>query len=98
MVAETIRSVKTVNEFAQEYGVHPTQVGQWKRELQEQAAGLFGARRGVRAAEPPASLDRITYIRPACGEDKYGKHKAADTESKTETRQHCSAASDGLPP
>ena len=56
---EAIRSVKTVNEIAQEYGVHPTQVGQWKRELQEQAAGLFDTRRGVRAAEPSASPDRL---------------------------------------
>jgi len=29
--------------------------------------------------------------------DKYGKQKTADTESKTETGQHCPAASDGLP-
>jgi putative transposase len=29
--------------------------------------------------------------------DKYGEQKAADTESKTETGQRCSAASDGLP-
>ena len=28
---EAIRAIKTVNEIAQEYGVHPAQVGQWKR-------------------------------------------------------------------
>jgi len=28
---EAIRGVKTVNEIAQDFGVHPTQVGQWKR-------------------------------------------------------------------
>ena len=43
---EGIRGVKTVNEIAQEFRVHPTQVGLWKKELQEQAAGLFDARRG----------------------------------------------------
>ena len=26
---EAIRNVKAVNEIAQEFGVHPTQVGQW---------------------------------------------------------------------
>lgn len=31
---EAIRGVKTVTEIAQEFGVHPTQVGQWKKELQ----------------------------------------------------------------
>ena len=35
---EAIRGIKTVNEIAQEFGVHPTQVGKWKKELQEQAS------------------------------------------------------------
>lgn len=30
---ETMRGTKTVNEIAQEYGVHSTQVGLWKMEL-----------------------------------------------------------------
>jgi transposase-like protein len=42
---EAIRGIKTVNEIAQESGVHPTQVGLWKKELQEQAAGLCEAKR-----------------------------------------------------
>jgi transposase-like protein len=32
---EAIRGAKTVNEIAQEFGVHPTQVGLWKKELQD---------------------------------------------------------------
>ena len=31
---EAIRGIKTVNEIAQDFGVHPTQVGLWKKELQ----------------------------------------------------------------
>jgi transposase len=34
-------------------------VGQWKRELQEQAAGLFEVKRGVRPVDPSASPDRL---------------------------------------
>jgi transposase len=56
---EAIRNIKAVNEIAQEFGVHPTQVGQWKRELQEQAAGLFEAKRGVRPVDQSASPDRL---------------------------------------
>jgi transposase-like protein len=56
---EAIRGIKTVNEIAQDFGVHPTQVGQWKRELQEQAAGLFEVKRGIRPADPSASPDRL---------------------------------------
>jgi hypothetical protein len=33
--------------------------GQWKRELREQAAGLFEVKRGVRPADPSASPDRL---------------------------------------
>jgi transposase-like protein len=38
---EAIRGVKTVNEIGQEHGVHPVQVGQWKREIQDRAESLF---------------------------------------------------------
>ena len=31
---EAMRGVKTVNQIAQDHGVHPAQVGQWKREIQ----------------------------------------------------------------
>ena len=36
-----IGGTKTVNQIAQEYGVHPVQIGQWKREIQAQAKILF---------------------------------------------------------
>jgi transposase len=56
---EAIRAVKTVHEIAQEYGVHPTQVGLWKNELQEQAASLFDTKRGPKPADPSASPERL---------------------------------------
>ena len=43
---EALRGVKTINEIGQEYGVHPVQVGQWKKEIQEQAKMLFEGKRG----------------------------------------------------
>jgi transposase-like protein len=42
---EALRGVKTINEIGQEYGVHPVQVGQWKKEIQEQAKTLFEGKR-----------------------------------------------------
>ena len=43
---EGVRGVKTINEIGQEYGVHPVQVGQWKKAIQEQAKTLFEGKRG----------------------------------------------------
>jgi transposase-like protein len=56
---EAIRGVKTVTEIAQEFGVHPTQVGQWKKVLQEQASGIFDTERGPKPAEPAVSQERL---------------------------------------
>ena len=56
---EAIRTVKMVHEMAQEYGVHPTQVGQWKKDLPEQAADIFAAKRGPKPADPSASPERL---------------------------------------
>ncbi len=43
---EALRGVKTINESGQEFGIHPEQVSQWKKEIQEQAETLFEGRRG----------------------------------------------------
>ena len=56
---EAIRGINTVNEIGQDFGVHPTQVGQWKRELQEQAGSVFDAKRGIGPVEPSASPERL---------------------------------------
>lgn len=45
---EALRGVKTINEIGQEFGVHPVQVGQWKKEIQEKASTLFEGKRGPR--------------------------------------------------
>ena len=56
---EALRGLKTTNEIAQEFGVHPTQVGLWKKELQEQAASLFEVKRGAKPVDPSASPERL---------------------------------------
>ena len=57
---EAIRGNKTVNEIAQQFGVHPTQVSQWKKELLEQAPGLFEGKRGPKVAtDTEASSERL---------------------------------------
>lgn len=41
---EAHRGIKTLPELAKEFGVHPTQIRQWKQHLSHEAATLFGKR------------------------------------------------------
>jgi transposase len=56
---EAIRGVKTVTDIAQQFGVHPTQVAQWKKVLQDQASHIFDSERGPKPAEPVVSQERL---------------------------------------
>jgi putative transposase len=38
---EALKGTKTVNELAGEIGVHPTQISQWKRQLEEGSKEIF---------------------------------------------------------
>ena len=52
---EAFRGEKTVNQIGQEYGVHPVQVRQWKKEIQAQAKTIFEGRRGQKPNAAPKS-------------------------------------------
>jgi transposase-like protein len=56
---EAIKGVKTANEIAQEYGVHPKQVGQWKKELLENAGSLFDNKRGPKPVNAQSDPERL---------------------------------------
>ncbi len=38
---EALKELKTINEIASHYEVHPTQIKQWKKQLQEEGADIF---------------------------------------------------------
>ncbi len=56
---EAVRGVKTATEIAQEYGVHPVLVGQWKKEILENAGSLFDGKRGPKPVDESSSQDRL---------------------------------------
>ena len=43
---EAIRGIKPVHEIAKDYEVHPVQVSQWKKALQENISSLFERKNG----------------------------------------------------
>ena len=38
---EAVKGVKTVSQIAAEYNLHPTQIGTWKKQLQQQGSTVF---------------------------------------------------------
>jgi transposase-like protein len=56
---EAVKGVKTINEIAQEHGVHPTQVSQWKKELMDNAGSLFEGKRGPKPINAQSDPDRL---------------------------------------
>ncbi len=42
---EAIRGEKTANELAGEYGVHPAQIAQWKKQVSEEIPRIFSMKK-----------------------------------------------------
>src|SRR3981081_1409406 len=54
-----IRGQNTLAELAQQFDVHPNQVTQWKAQLQEGAAGVFGSAAGGGVGAPAVDLQSL---------------------------------------
>src|SRR5437867_2856344 len=51
---EALKGLKTVNELASTYGVHPTQMAPWQHRLHKEVPDIFSARRAQRAHDHEA--------------------------------------------
>jgi len=56
---EGIRGLRTTHEIGQEHGVHPVQVGQWKKEIVERAKTLFEGKRGPKVVDEHSDEERL---------------------------------------
>ena len=54
---EAIKGEKTVTEIAQRFDVHPNQVTEWRRQLLERAADVFGGT--APTAQPPFDVKAL---------------------------------------
>jgi transposase len=54
-----IKGQKTINEIAQLYNVHPTQVNQWKKELLDKAEQVFDTKRGPKESTSVLNPDPL---------------------------------------
>jgi len=56
---EAIKGAKPLNELAQEFGVHPNQITQWKKKLLEVAPEVFGRKKDREAEKVIEERDRL---------------------------------------
>ncbi len=56
---EAVKGQQTVNELAQEFGAHPNQIGQWKKQLLEGAPEVFSGGKDHEAERIEIERDRL---------------------------------------
>jgi len=61
VAVEAVRERRTVSELATQYGVHPSQIHEWKRRLLSSAAELFQDGRNQKAAAQQQAQEAELY-------------------------------------
>jgi len=56
---EAVKGEKTIAQIASEYGVHPNQIGPWKKRLLEELPSIFSDRRKREEKEGTAEADEL---------------------------------------
>lgn len=74
-----VKENKTVNEIASEFGVHPSQIQEWKKRLLQGVPALFGTarERQQRSANEPDAAELFEQIGRLKMELEWLKKKAA---------------------
>jgi transposase len=55
-----VNGERALAELTQQFDVHPNQIAEWKRQLQERAADVFGAA-SAPPSEPPADIKTLQF-------------------------------------
>ncbi|MBO8170219.1 MAG: IS3 family transposase [Thermoanaerobacteraceae bacterium] len=88
VVQEVLKEEKTISQIASEYGVHPTQIKQWKKTVLENMETLFSKETKAKKKEKEAKEKEIQKLYAKIGqlttEVEWLKKNLASTRSKKE--------------
>ena len=56
---DALKGHKTINELASEYGLHPNQIGQWKKKLIEGSADVFSRKKDRESETHEQEKDKL---------------------------------------
>src|SRR3954452_5202305 len=76
-----IAGERTLAQLVEQFDIHPNQITQWKSQLQEGTAGVFGCAAGV---GPPPKKGGISHGRTtAKADDRWQRHRARDSSPRS---------------
>ena len=67
---EAIKCQKTTNEIAAEYGVHPSQISQWKKQVLDELPNLFSKQEKERGKTETETETTISHLYQQIGQLK----------------------------
>lgn len=56
---EALKGLQTSAELASQFGVHPTQINQWKKELKEKLPGVFAGKKVASEKQQEKMIDDL---------------------------------------
>jgi transposase-like protein len=62
VILDCLKGQKTINEIASEYGVHPTQIHEWKTQVLEAMPSLFADKRTKDSKTKERLIDELYQI------------------------------------
>jgi len=59
VVLEALKGQKTIAELAKMYEVHPNQIGQWKKQMQEELPNVFNGKRDKESKDQEELVEEL---------------------------------------